>query len=204
MSDENCTAIQEYIDFLHTELSEPGAHKGQTPQLRGSASLYVGTTCCHRKTNVSIPKIIVGPSPVVGQCLLAIGLGRLRPVKMRHVMAEFLVGFSYHEPESYALWNRGVIEDYESSTGVFIEASSPDEALEWAERIAEALLRKCDLDESLKWADWQYQCWIEEEPEESDWKHCLAFFQRVRSGEWPVLEKMDTPAYAAWMERSGG
>jgi hypothetical protein len=119
-------------------------------------------------------------------------------------MAEFLIGFSYHEPEPYALWNRGVIEDYESSTGVFIEASSPDEALEWAERIAEALLRKCNSDESLKWADWQYQCWIEEKPEESDWKHCLAFFQRVRSGEWPDLEKMDTPAYAAWMERNSG
>ncbi len=50
-------------------------------------------------------------------------------------MAEFLIGFSYHEPEPYALWNRGVIEDYESSTGVFIEASTPSEALEWAERI---------------------------------------------------------------------
>ncbi len=36
-------------------------------------------------------------------------------------MATFLVGIQYHEPESFALWKRGVIEDYESS----IELTNP-------------------------------------------------------------------------------
>lgn len=37
---------------------------------------------------------------------------------------EYLVIFQYHEPEPRQLFERGLIEDYESSTGVFIKAES--------------------------------------------------------------------------------
>ena len=32
-------------------------------------------------------------------------------------MPQYLVGILFHEPEPFAQWNRGLIEDYESSTG---------------------------------------------------------------------------------------
>lgn len=118
-------------------------------------------------------------------------------------MEIFLVGVQYHEPESYALWKRGVIEDYESSTGLFIEAESSDEAIAWANKVAEALLRKVNSDESLQWKDYGYGCWIEEDPETSGWKHCLPFFQRVKVGEWPNFAKMGTPAYVEWSKTHG-
>lgn len=49
---------------------------------------------------------------------------------------EFLVIFQYHEPEPRQLFERGVVEDYESTTGVFIAADSADDALIWCEAIA--------------------------------------------------------------------
>ena len=67
-------------------------------------------------------------------------------------MIEFLVGFDFHEPEPFALWNKGVIEDFESSTGIFVTAGSADEALAWGREIAQALLLKENKDESLNWA----------------------------------------------------
>ena len=56
-------------------------------------------------------------------------------------MAEYLVGIQYHEPEPYAQWERGVMEDYESSTGLFVEADSPEAAVAWGEQVGQALLR---------------------------------------------------------------
>jgi len=41
---------------------------------------------------------------------------------------EYLVIFQYHEPEPRQLFERGVIEDYESTTGVFIAAESAEDA----------------------------------------------------------------------------
>ena len=52
-------------------------------------------------------------------------------------MPEYLVGFSYHEPESYALWQRDITEDFESSTGLWITADTPAEAIAWGKRVAE-------------------------------------------------------------------
>lgn len=49
---------------------------------------------------------------------------------------EYLVIFQYHEPEPLQLFERGVIEDYESTTGVFITAASEEEALNWCKAIA--------------------------------------------------------------------
>jgi hypothetical protein len=37
-------------------------------------------------------------------------------------MNKFLIGFTYHEPESWELFQKGIIEDCESSTGVYITA----------------------------------------------------------------------------------
>jgi hypothetical protein len=61
-------------------------------------------------------------------------------------MPEYLVGFSFHEPVPYALWQRGVIEDFESSTGLWVLAGTPAVALAWAEQVAVAVHRRVNGD----------------------------------------------------------
>ena len=110
----------------------------------------------------------------------------------------YLVGMLYHEPESRALYQKGIIEDFESSTGIFIRARSSREAIAWAETVAEILLRKLNGDVSLDWKALGYHCWIEEDPRAFDWKHCLSFLQKVKVGELPNFDKMGTAAYKKW------
>jgi hypothetical protein len=109
----------------------------------------------------------------------------------------------YHEPEDWALYQKGITEDFESSTGLFIDANSQEEAIDWAEIVAEALLRKSNNDETLNWKDLGYRCHIMQTPERSAWNHCLSFFQRVHVGEWPDLSAMGTAAYSKWAEENG-
>lgn len=118
-------------------------------------------------------------------------------------MPTYLVGILYHEPEGFALWKKGIVEDYESSTGLFIEAENPAEAISWAEGTADALFRKANPDETSTWKDFKYHTWIEESPEKSAWKHCLSFFQNIKVGEWPDFDNMGTVAYAQWAKANG-
>jgi hypothetical protein len=113
-------------------------------------------------------------------------------------MPEYLVGFTYHDPESYALWQRGVTEDFESSTGLWVTADSSADALAWAEQVAEALHRQVNGDPAADWRGAGHGCWVEESPAASGWAHCLEFFQRVRVGEAPPLDHMGTDAYVRW------
>ena len=117
--------------------------------------------------------------------------------------ATYLVGIMYHEPGPFALWNRGVIEDYESSTGVFIDASSREDAVAWGEAIGQAALRKLNSDDRLDWKSFGYFAWIEDSVEKSGWAHAVSFFQRVNVGEMPDLNKFSADAYNKWAERAG-
>ncbi|WP_155203727.1 hypothetical protein [Xanthovirga aplysinae] len=47
-------------------------------------------------------------------------------------MTKFLVVLSYQDPETYKHRVLGRIEDYESSTGIFIVAKSKEKAIAWA------------------------------------------------------------------------
>jgi hypothetical protein len=116
-------------------------------------------------------------------------------------MPEYLVGLSYHEPVAHVLWQRGVIEDYESSTGLWVTADTPAEAVAWAERVAEALYRGLNSDPVADWAEAGHFCWVEESPSTSAWAHCLDFFPRVRVGEMPELSRLGSEAYRRWQER---
>ena len=116
-------------------------------------------------------------------------------------MPEYLVGFSYHEPGPYALWQRGVIEDFESSEGLWVTADTPAEAVAWGERVGEALHRRVNGDPAADWAGAGHFAWVEESPAASGWGHCLGFFQRVRAGEMPPLDRMGTEAYSRWLEQ---
>jgi hypothetical protein len=116
-------------------------------------------------------------------------------------MPEDLIGFSYHEPERHALWQRGVVEDFESSEGLWVTADTPTEAIAWGERVAEALHRRVNNDPAADWSGAGHFCWAEESPATSGWGHCLDFFQRVRVGEMPSLDRMGTDAYVRWQEQ---
>jgi hypothetical protein len=116
-------------------------------------------------------------------------------------MPEYLVGISYHEPEPFARWQRGLIEDYESSTGLWVTADTPAEAVAWGGRVGEALHRHANGDPTADWTGAGHFCWLEESPEASGWAHCLGFFPRVRVGEVPPLDRMGTAAYNRWLER---
>lgn len=111
---------------------------------------------------------------------------------------EYLVIFQYHEPEPRQLFERGAIEDYESSTGVFIKAASAEEALIWCEAIAQELFRQCNDDRTLDWKHLGYSSCVETTPEKSPWGHCLSFFPRVHVGEMPNVDAMGTAAYVRW------
>lgn len=117
-------------------------------------------------------------------------------------MPEFLVGIMFHEPKPYALWQKGVIEDYECSTACFIDATSKEEALSWGKSIGVQLLRHVNNDPTLDWQELGYFCWIEEPTENSVWSHCAEFFQHVRDGELPELVRKTTQAYSDWMAES--
>lgn len=116
-------------------------------------------------------------------------------------MPEFLVGFTYHEPDSYALWQQGAIEDFETSTGLWVSAGTPEEAISLAQRVAEELHRHTNGDPSADWSGVGHHCWVVESPAESCWGHCLNFFQRVRVGEMPSLDRMGTAAFVRWQEQ---
>lgn len=116
-------------------------------------------------------------------------------------MPEYAIGMCYHEPLSYALWELGLIKDYEASTCLFVEAHSVEAAMEWAEKVATALLRHANRGETLDWKGLGYFCWQEDEFDTSGWAHCRDFFQHVRDGQWPDIERMTTEAYVAWMKQ---
>ena len=112
-------------------------------------------------------------------------------------MREYLIGICYHEPEPFAQWERGEIEDFESSTALWVIAETPDEALAWGSRVGEALHRHVNHNPTADWST-SYSCWLEKSPEAGGWAHCLDFFQRVRVGDMPELEQMGTEAYIRW------
>jgi hypothetical protein len=118
-------------------------------------------------------------------------------------MSSYLFGFGYEdalEMKCNAEWGT----DYESSTGVFIEANSEEEATAWGCEIAEAFMRyENDGDPSISWRACGYAHWIEANPETSDWSHCLSYFQRVKVGEFPDFDRMTSRAYVEWCKANG-
>ena len=116
---------------------------------------------------------------------------------------EYLVIFQYHEPERRELFERGLIENYESSSGVFIETRSAEDALIWCEVIAQELLRRANDDRSLDWKRLGYSCWIESAPE-IPLGPLLGFFSarsRRRAAEHRRDEYCRVRSLAGWRRR---
>ena len=115
-------------------------------------------------------------------------------------MTEFLVGLQYHYPKDYELWQRGIVEDYEASTGLFVSADDAEAALAWGHVVAEHLLNHVHKSDALTLQEFQHQCWLEADPATSSWSHCLGFFQHVAAGELPQLDQMTSDAYQRWLD----
>jgi hypothetical protein len=100
-------------------------------------------------------------------------------------------------------YNRRTGSDFESSTGVFIEAPSDADALAWGSEISEAFLRHAYGDSAISWKALDYAHWIEADPASCSWKHCLSFFPTVRVGQFPEFSQMTAEAYARWCREHG-
>jgi hypothetical protein len=98
------------------------------------------------------------------------------------------------------MWENGVIEDYESSTGIFIQSDSEEDALSWAENIGDRLFKKENPNETKDWKSFGHFCWIENDWNNSGWSHCLDFFQNIEVGQFPDFENMGTTAYKQWID----
>jgi hypothetical protein len=98
------------------------------------------------------------------------------------------------------MWSNGVIEDFESSTGIFIQSDSEEEAISWAEKIGDKLFKKENPNETKDWKSFGHFCWIENDWNKSNWSHCLDFFQNVQVGQFPDFDNMGTKAYEKWVK----
>ena len=118
-------------------------------------------------------------------------------------MESYLFGFGCEGPIDMEC-NDGEGTDYESSRGVFIEAASESEALAWGREIAEAFMKYEHAGNStISWKALGYAHWIESDPENCAWSHCLSFFPRVKVGELPEFSRMTTRAYIEWCRANG-
>jgi hypothetical protein len=117
-------------------------------------------------------------------------------------MPTFLYGFGYEQKDEMD-HNRATGSDFESSTGVFIDAPSEADALAWGCEISEAFMRYAHGNPSVSWRALRYAHWIEPDPESCSWKHCLSFFPKVRVGEFPDFARMTTQAYVDWSKEHG-
>ncbi|GAC1303460.1 MAG: hypothetical protein NVSMB24_09520 [Mucilaginibacter sp.] len=113
-------------------------------------------------------------------------------------MKEYLIAICFHEAESYKSWLKGEIEDYESSTGIFITANSELEALKWGEIVADKLFKTLNPGEQKSWKDFEYDCRIED-VESSAWQSTFGFFQKIKYGEMPNFDLMGTAAFKQWI-----
>ncbi|MFO1367357.1 MAG: hypothetical protein U1F46_00060 [Marinagarivorans sp.] len=105
-------------------------------------------------------------------------------------MNEYLIGMIYHYPEDYELWEKGLMEDYEAATAVYIAAKNEGAALAWGYQVATALLNFANKTEGLTLEQFQHHCWYIEDPSNDDWSKMLETFPHVKDGEMPIFSTM--------------
>ena len=119
-------------------------------------------------------------------------------------MNTFLIGMSWCDPEEVAAFKRmGLDDDTRCSTGLFVVAENPDEAVKWANSVLEKFMTHLFEGKQYALESLELFCWLEQEPGRSSWKHCLDFFPKVSLGEYPDFQKMTPEAYSDWCKRMG-
>lgn len=117
-------------------------------------------------------------------------------------MNAYLFGFGYEDPDDLRS-NRETGDDAECSTGVFIHAPDAQAAVAWGSKIAEAFMKYVHGDPAISWIALGYASWIEDDPGQCDWSHCLDFLPHVSVGQMPDLQSLTSEAYAQWLEGKG-
>jgi hypothetical protein len=119
-------------------------------------------------------------------------------------MNAFLIGMSWCYPEEVAAFKRvGLDDDPRCSTGLFVVAENPDEAVKWANSVAEKFVAYLFQGKQYALGSLELFCWVVQEPGQSSWKHCLDFFSKVSLGEYPDFQNMTPEAYSDWCKRMG-
>ena len=98
-------------------------------------------------------------------------------------MNKYLILFMYHDTESYALFEKGIAEDYECTTALFIMSHSEAEALNWCKEIAKKFFKELHPTLITSWES-QYECWVED-PSEYRNPSALPILPCVQIGEFP-------------------
>ncbi len=98
---------------------------------------------------------------------------------------EYLVGFLYHEPATWNLFNAGIVNEYELRSAAFISATDEQSALEWGETIGEKVLHDLNNNTELNWKKLGYYAWIVKDPTNSIWKDVLDVLPKVAVGDIP-------------------
>ena len=82
-------------------------------------------------------------------------------------MTRYLFCFGYENPDEWRR-NRRDSSDLESSNGVWVDATSNEQAtaagLAFAEQFVGDLFRKAGIDDYPGWSACGYACWIENDP----------------------------------------
>src|SRR5467141_1240287 len=108
------------------------------------------------------------------------------------------------DPEEVAARKRvGLDDDPRCSTGVFNDASRVDEVLFWGKAVTRKFVGFLFREKNYAAEALEVFCWVEADPGQSSWKHCLEFFQRVSVAQYPDLHKMTTEAYSEWCKKMG-
>ena len=119
-------------------------------------------------------------------------------------MKSYLFAFGWEDIEEAKVY-KSLGCDFEAgcSTGIFIEAANKDQAISWGVKVAEKYLNYIYKGKNYSLEELDFSYWIEDEPKKSDWKHCLDFFQRIKTGVCPDFSKMTAEAYRDWCVEKG-
>jgi hypothetical protein len=119
-------------------------------------------------------------------------------------MNAFLIGLSWCDPEEVRAYVcAGLDDDPRCSTGLFIMAEDEAAALSWGNEVSQKYLGFLFAEKNYQPEQLEVHCWVEADPQDCSWAHCLDFFQRVQVGQVPEFPKMTAEAYLNWCKNAG-
>ncbi len=119
-------------------------------------------------------------------------------------MNTYLIGLSWCDPEEVAAYvHAGFDDDPTCSTGLFVMAEDEAAALSWATEVCKWHMVYLFAGKNYHLEQLEIHCWVDADPKNSRWTHCLDFFQRIEVGQEPEFEKMTAEAYVNWCNKAG-
>ena len=104
-------------------------------------------------------------------------------------MAKYLYLFAYESSEQAGVRGCGEFAE-ESSAGVFIDAKSREEALEWGQEVSEKFVSWLYGESAMDWESMGFAHWVEENPEVEYPPEVLAKLPTVAAGSFPDFKRL--------------